>query len=234
MRTITVIAIVAAGGVAGPASPEPEPAPGSSSGPIDRSIYYEMRDARGPAKLEDVSTFHVAPPEPRVFAINDIISVIIDETTRTSMSQSLETERTMELNSQINEMVELLELLEARVIPGGTADLTLADVESESTFEGSGDAATSSTFRARLSVRVVDVKPNRTLVIEGRRRVEIDGEVKVIELTGSVREEDITERNTVLSSQIEGLALREVNEGEIGRASRKGLVARVLEALFAF
>lgn len=217
-------------------------AEGSGEAASSSSIYFRMDAGPGELErrvsesnvLEEVSTFHVAPPSPREFRVHDLITIVVDETVRTSNSQSLETEREFELESQLNSLIDAWELLELRLRAGNTQNLTLADVDSNSEFEGTGEAETTNRFTARITATVVDVKPNGTLVLQARRVTQTDDVTSTITLSGIVRKDDVTDDNTVRSTQIANMELKQEQTGSVRDAAKKGLVAKVLEALFAF
>ncbi len=86
----------------------------------------------------------------------------------------------------------------------------------------------------RVQARVIDVKPNGTLVLEARKFNQIDDETLTIVLTGVCRAEDITVDNTILSSELYDLSLVKTHTGELRRASKKGLITRLLDLLLNF
>jgi flagellar L-ring protein precursor FlgH len=81
---------------------------------------------------------------------------------------------------------------------------------------------------------VIEVKPNGTLVLESKTVVRSDNEEQVITLSGICRPDDISQTNTVQSSQMFGLDLNIQNAGDIKNTANKGVIPRVLDALFNF
>ena len=71
------------------------------------------------------------------------------------------------------------------------------------------------------------------LVLEARSSIQTDEEIQVFVLSGNCRSDDITEQNTIQSSQLHNLNIVSKNEGEVRKSSKKGLIPRALEALFA-
>jgi flagellar basal body L-ring protein FlgH len=53
-------------------------------------------------------------------------------------------------------------------------------------------------------------------------------------LSGVARISDITQNNSILSSQIADLTLITKSTGEVDKSAKKGVIARVLETIFAF
>jgi flagellar L-ring protein precursor FlgH len=81
---------------------------------------------------------------------------------------------------------------------------------------------------------VIDVKPNNTLVIEARKTIQTNDEIKVLVLSGVCRRDDVTNANTVLSSQLADLTIIQTTEGELRDGSKKGWITGLFEAIFNF
>jgi flagellar L-ring protein precursor FlgH len=75
---------------------------------------------------------------------------------------------------------------------------------------------------AKFGVRVVDVLPNNTMVIQGMRETSYGGETQVAILRGTVRREDIDASNMVMSERLADLQIRYVNTGVISDSQNKG------------
>ena len=183
---------------------------------------------------EQVSLLWVPEPEPREFQKHDIITIIIDEVSTQTSSQTLETERDARMRANLNALVDLTSLLELRLEQGDTSNLSLIDLNARRQFAGEGDYERKDRFSARITATVLEVKPNGTLVLEASKRIAKDQEIQTIVLSGVVREDDITRQNTVLSSQMANLDITSHHEGEVRDAAKKGLITRVLDSIFAF
>lgn len=184
--------------------------------------------------LEEVSLHYIAVPEARAIKKHDIITIIIDENSTATSTQSLETEKETNTSANLNAIVDLVKLLELRVEQNERTNINLLDLDTSREFEGEGDYERSDRFNARISATVIDVKPNGTLVLQAKKTIARDQEISELVLSGLVREEDITQQNTVLSSQMADLRVILENQGALKKASEKGLFTRVLDAVFAF
>ena len=69
-------------------------------------------------------------------------------------------------------------------------------------------------------------------VLEGRHKIDTDGEVMIMVLTGTCRPKDVSTDNTVLSTQLYGLSIVKELRGELRRASKKGILTRVFDVIF--
>lgn len=186
------------------------------------------------APLRAVSMLYVDVPEPRKFAVHDQVTIIIDETSSAESKQSLDTKKDYDLSAALNDFPDLMQLLELRLAQGDRSGLASLDLNSKQKFKGEGQSKRSDRFVARITAEIIDVKPNGTLVLEARKSVAQGKELKTIVLSGSCRQEDVTDANTVTSSQLANLNIVQQTEGEVDKASKKGLIPRILETIFNF
>jgi len=186
--------------------------------------------------LYPFSLYAVKPPKPPTFRPNDLITIIIRESTSVKREQSLETERDYEKKLSMLDLSTLRQFLELRRgitgAAGGGQGETLA--KGESGFEGDGEYERKDDFNARVTARVLEVKPNGTLLLEARTTVVTDDEEQTILLSGLCRTEDVRPDNTILSSQLYNLQLIAKHAGPVRGAARKGWIARALDALLSF
>jgi len=65
-----------------------------------------------------------------------------------------------------------------------------------------GDTGHSANLTAVMTVRVLEIAPNGVAKIAGAKKVNVDGRIQDISLTGSIRAEDVDARNRVSSDAI--------------------------------
>jgi flagellar L-ring protein precursor FlgH len=179
----------------------------------------------------------VQAPEPRTFGVHDLVTIIIREEMSTDFTASLETEKSTEFAGEIAEFprITLGDLIEGQIAPNTFPDGTLQlDISLENEFEGEGDYSNRQTMIGRVQARVIDVKPNGTLVIEARKSVTSDREHYTLVATGTCRVDDITIDNTILSSQLADLYLEKQHSGNLKRAADKGLITNFFDFFFNF
>lgn len=234
-RTAPIHALVAAGLL------------GVASGASAQSLFLtdhqreEAEAAQAPGVMiqpaieaQQVSLFWVAEPEPVVYQKHDIITIIVDEVSSQTSSQTLETEKEARSQVDLNAMLNYLALLELRLEEGDRNNIQLLDFQARREFTGEGDYERQDRFNARITATVLEVKPNGNLVLEATKRIEKDDEIQHFVLYGVVRADDITRQNTVLSSQMANLNIKVENEGALRDAAKKGIITEILDTLFAF
>jgi len=94
-------------------------------------------------------------------------------------------------------------------------------------FEGGGNISDVNNITDRFSVRVVDVLPNGTFALEGRRSSSVAGETSTIILRAVVRKEDVLPDNTVSSTQLADLTLRYESKGNLNDTQKRGWFGKV-------
>ncbi len=185
--------------------------------------------------LQAHSLFVVTPPKPRTYAKHDLIEVIINKSSVQKFEQSLDTKKDYDLSAELSKFPSLQRLLKDATIGEGIGSSKPGlDITSKNKFKGEGTAERSDRITTRMAATVIDVKPNGTLVIEARESIQSDKETSTMVLTGVARGEDVSKSNTVQSTQLANFNLRIEHTGEVRDTAQKGLIPRVLEAIFNF
>jgi len=206
-----------------------------------KSSQHQPVDARGKPnplspEVAKVSYTAVSLPPPRKFAKHDLVTIIVRESAEADVSATMETEKETSVKGEIKAMprINLSDLLDVQLRDNVISDPPSVDVGFKRDYEGSGDYKTEDTVTTRITARIIDVKPNGTLVLEARKFQKIDKETLEITITGTCRKEDIRSDNTVLSTQLYDLHLTKKHTGAVRRSTRKGLLTRILETVFHF
>ena len=191
-------------------------------------------DAKGePHALRAVSLFAIAPPQPRQFELHDLVQIIVRETSKAKSESELETDKESKLDGKIPKWTNLGDLLDLQLTTGGEPTPAW-QLEFSKEFTGEGDYERKDDLTMRLTAEIIEVLPNGNLVLEARTHIKTDDEEQTMKVTGICRPEDITAANTVLSNQIHDLMVEKVHQGELREASKKGIISKVLETIFAF
>lgn len=215
------------------------------------SSLYVNQPATGPAPLVDsrgevsplspsiarVSFTAVPIPKPRKYAVDDLVTIIIQESQQTSFNAKLDTEKKNNVQAAITDFpnLRLDKLLQFQLSPSAMSSGPVKlGVNYDGKFNGTGDYQRQSTMTGRITARVIDVKPNGTLVLEARKNLKSDDETLQMVLTGTCRAQDVTADNTVLSTQLYDLNLTKKHTGELRSATKKGLLSKLLDLIFNF
>lgn len=155
----------------------------------------------------------------RARAVGDILTIVVSETSSaTRIGASANTKTT---TVGVDEASGLL-----GVIPN------IGGIGSKDTFKSSGSINNTNNVTARLTVKVIEVKPNGNLVISGTQNIRQNGEEQRIVISGQVRPFDIRVDNSVLSSNIADAKILVTGSGPLVNKQRQGILTQALNWLF--
>lgn len=204
-----------------------------SGGSLFKASLAQQPDP-GRARLTAVSFFAVPAPEPRTLKKQDLVTIIIREQSEFSSEGSAQLSKDMALQAEITDFIKL-NLANLAVDPGGIGGVApRIDLSANREFNGQATIDRTDEFTARVTARVIDVKPNGTLVLEGRKRIVTDEETQEFLLTGLCRAEDVAADNTILSTQLADIDLRKNHKGSVRDTTKRGAVPRFVDWLNPF
>jgi len=119
---------------------------------------------------------------------------------------------------------------------GGFADLGEFGLTAKSGNElkSKADYKDERSFEDLITVVVIDVLPNRNLVIMGTRSRNIAGDIQTIEVSGIVRPSDIAFDNTVKSEQVADFRIVTKNTGIAAPYTKPGWLGTILDKIWPF
>jgi flagellar L-ring protein precursor FlgH len=112
-----------------------------------------------------------------------------------------------------------------------TSDATASGAGS---FAGKGAATQSNQLTGSISVTVVRVFPNGTMLVRGQKLLTLNRGDEDITITGLIRSADIGPDNTVDSSRVADATIAYAGKGEIARASHQGWLNHFFAILSPF
>lgn len=105
---------------------------------------------------------------------------------------------------------------------------------SNSTFNGSGNAAQTSSLDSTLAVTIAEVRPNGTALVRGEKKMLLSQGDEWVRFSGIVRLADIDEDNQVLSSRIADARIEYTGKGALQQASKQGWLGRFFNMISPF
>lgn len=178
-------------------------------------------------ELERVSLLAVQTKPPHKFRVQDLVTVIVREQKSYESDSTLKTRKDYQIESKIDEFLRTLNgHLAAASFTDGKPNI---DFELDTKLNTKGDAERNDKLTFRITARVIDIKPNGLLVLEGKQRIRNDEEVQVMAFTGTCRSRDVTADNTILSTQIYDQVIDVQHEGAVRDASKRGWLLRILD-----
>ncbi len=165
--------------------------------------------------------------------VNDLVTVIIQETT----TQSTSANRSSSKNNNSN-------LSGGTITAGGqlanitdrVSDYANIGFQTNSTanYTGTGAQSRNESFNTTVSTRVIKILSNGNYFIEGSRELLINGEKQIIQLSGVIRPYDIGQDNTIDSRYIADAKILYKTEGDVATSTKKPWGTRFFEAIWPF
>ena len=155
----------------------------------------------------------------KAYKVGDVISVIISESNSATKNTKTATKKQNKSDAKGNATRGVLQGL----FPGisGSMDVT-------NQYGGQGSTIRNGSLSSRITVKVIDVLPDKNLVIEGSKTLELNEDIEVINISGLVRPQDISSQNTVFSYQVANAKITYKGKGAVSDAQRPGLLMRII------
>ncbi|MHC4475142.1 MAG: flagellar basal body L-ring protein FlgH [Planctomycetota bacterium] len=157
-------------------------------------------------------------------SIGDILTIKISEASRidnkAKRDLKKETDRSMAFNGEIGNFADLGEF--GMAASSGNELKSKADYKDERKFVDS------------MTVVVVDILPNRHLVVMGTRDRSIAGDIQTIKVSGIVRINDIAFDNTVNSERVADFRIVTKHKGVAAPYNKQGWLGGIFDVLWPF
>jgi flagellar L-ring protein FlgH len=159
----------------------------------------------------------------RASQVGDVLTVVLVERTQATKSNSAKTGRDGGIGL-------------TPPTSGPLALFTASDVKmgGNSSFTGKGEAEQSNALSGEVSVTVMAVRPNGTMLVRGEKALTLNRGDERVQLSGIVRAADIGPDNRIVSTRIADARIAYTGKGEIARASRQGWLQRFFSMVSPF
>lgn len=156
--------------------------------------------------------------------IGDILTITISEGSKVDnkakRDMNKDTDRSTVFNGELGKFADIGEF--GMTASSGNALSSKADYKDERSFLDS------------ITVVVMDVLPNRNLLVMGTRNRNISGDIQTIEVSGIVRPSDIAFDNTVKSEKVADFRIISKNKGVSAPYTKPGWLGGLLNMIWPF
>ncbi len=163
--------------------------------------------------------------ENRASAPGDLIFISVTESMNAVESVSSQMGRSSGFSNAIKSFFGVPESTLANLGSGAEGKL---DSKNNSKIQQKGILST------KLAGRVVKVYPNRTMLVEAKKHILVNGIRREFILRGIIRPEDIDSNNTVSSDKIANMEVFLDGKGYIAEGGKPGWLARIFAYIFPF
>lgn len=174
----------------------------------------------------------------RDYRVGDLITVLLDEKPTATRKLSSTASRVSSndamagIQQSLSDGVKASGLPFARGMSGVISAPTLAGNTITST--GSGEGGQAATLTGSIAVTVVEVMSNGNLVVRGEKQLALSEGSEVIQVSGTVRVEDVAPNGTVQSKRLANAQIAYRGEGDLSDATKVGWGSRMLYKWWPF
>lgn len=173
----------------------------------------------------------------RAMRPNDLITINIDENSTASLSSSKNYTSTS--NGQTNAPVLNYNGTDEEIAQdtqelNNTTNYSLQKTTDNSTFNGSGAQSRNDALKFSITARILKVLENGNYFVYGHNEVLIDGEKRLVTISGVIRPYDIQRDNTISSKYISDSKISYLSVGSIGQTNHKKDGSQAVENEFPF
>lgn len=122
----------------------------------------------------------------------------------------------------------------AQFFPPDFNPLSLVDMDSSGSTEGTGTVDRGETIDLEIAALVTQVLPNGNLVVAGRQEMRINYEVRELQVAGVIRPEDITSTNTIAFDKIAEARIAYGGRGHLTDVQQPRYGQQVFDVLWPF
>jgi len=159
--------------------------------------------------------------------VDDLVTIVVNETFSAVASGDVKTQRQSTAKSSITAL--------AGVTKAAGPWANLANNNTQTQLQGTGETSRGAVLTASLSARVTHVLPNGYLVIEGTKRVQVSSENQVVTVRGVIRPVDLDPTNSIPSHRIAQMEIQVNGKGVIGDSiHRPNILYRILLGILPF
>jgi flagellar L-ring protein precursor FlgH len=144
----------------------------------------------------------------------DILTVVIEIDDSAEISNSTGRSRNGRQSSGLQEFLGIPQRIDEK-LPEGASMAEAFEMDSSSTFRGSGNVARNEELTLRIAATVVEELPNGVLRIEGQQEVRVNFEMRELVVTGFDRPIDISRQNEITYDKIAGARIAYGGRGQI-------------------
>ncbi|EKE75449.1 flagellar basal body L-ring protein FlgH [Gallaecimonas xiamenensis] len=150
--------------------------------------------------------------------VGDIITIMLEESTSAKKSATTELKKESSVDLPAPTVMGRPVTINGNTLGVG--------IDGKNEFKGESDADQANQLNGAISVHVIRVLPNGTLMVRGEKWITLNNGEEFIRLTGIVRQDDITADNTVQSTRVANARIQYSGTGAFSDTQQQGWLAR--------
>lgn len=167
----------------------------------------------------------------RLWRNGDLVTIDITQNASASTSDDSNLQRQATTNNSVSAFLGLTPAVGH--IAGGQISPSF-NTSDQTQFKGQGQTSESNTVQGQVTAVVQRVEPNGILALAGRTNVNVNGDVRTIQITGYARPEDIGPDNSIPSTDLANMNVQYVGAGPTESAHHVPWLQNILNHYWPF
>ncbi|MFA4993947.1 MAG: flagellar basal body L-ring protein FlgH [Bdellovibrionales bacterium] len=169
----------------------------------------------------------------RACRVGDILTVVVSINDQAQISNQTKRSRA---NSHGADLTKLMgyETKLNKILPSVVDPTNLAEFGSDSSNDGKGSIGRQEQIDLRVAATIIQVLPNGNLVVEGKQQVNVNYDMRELNISGIIRPQDISAENTVGYDQIAEARINYGGKGLIADVQQPRYGDQLFEVLMPF
>jgi len=168
--------------------------------------------------------------EGRRISVGDVITIFISESTSAIQEAGTRTSSRSNIGAEFDDIWDQLALNKGQ--DQQLRKYQRYGIRGENRFDGIGSTSRKSSVKAVISAVVTDIEENGNLQIVGAHKIKVNEETETIHISGLVRPQYVTDKNTVFSYQIANLEVSLRGAGVVAEKQKPSAVSKFFGWLF--
>lgn len=169
----------------------------------------------------------------RAASVGDILTVTIAIADNATIANKTTRTRTNTEDASATSFLGYEQSLN-RLLPQNINPLSLVDLDSANKTEGDGNITRGETINLKVAAVVTQRLPNGNLVLHGRQEIQVNFEVRELQLAGVIRPEDIGSDNTISYEKIAEARIAYGGRGQITDIQQPRYGQQIFDIIFPF
>lgn len=169
----------------------------------------------------------------RAAGVGDILTVTIEINDTATIANKTTRTRTNTEDASANNFLGYESTL-SRLLPTNINPASLIDLDSSNKTEGDGNIARKETISLKVAAVVTQRLPNGNLALHGRQEIQVNFEVRELQIAGVIRPEDIGSDNTISYEKIAEARIAYGGRGQITDIQQPRYGQQIFDILFPF
>lgn len=222
---------------AGNAAPQANlaPPPGSATASPRGRGYPPASSSYGPEAVPlSGASWTFVPPQPvRSYQKNDIVTIRVDELSQMQAEGKADNRRNSLYDALLRDWITLRGLTDVRPSPQSEGDPRIQGSVNE-LYRADSSLQSRESLTFNIAARIVDIRPNGNLVLEGRKTYTVNDNTWGTALSGICRPTDIAPDNVVLSRDLLDIQISKQDRGSVRDGYRRGWFKRWFDTFSPF